>query len=64
MQHKIQEVKESVGVVVGGSTASFAIFNDVANVAEQIGMIAGCMLTLWLLGDKVYRTFIKTPTKE
>lgn len=60
---KQEQLKEAVGVCVGGSTCLYGIIHDIAHWAEQIGIIAGATLSLWLLADKVYRTFKRRNAK-
>lgn len=54
---QVQEIaqKPATGLSVGGGTAAFGWLSDLATTAEQIGMIAGCVLTVCLLADFLYK---------
>jgi len=43
------------GLATGAGTATFAKLSELATVAEQVGMIAGCILTLCLLADFAWK---------
>jgi len=50
---QVQQIaqKPATGVSVGSGTVAFGWLSDLASTAEQIGMIAGCILTVGLLYD-------------
>jgi hypothetical protein len=57
MKQAAQEVIQApiTGLTVGTSTVGFGVISDLATTAEQIGMIAGCILSVCLLGDWIYK---------
>lgn len=46
------------GSIVGGGTATYGLLSDLATISEQIGMIAGALLTLCLLSHFIYKRYV------
>lgn len=56
-QESIQQVilKDAAGLAVGCGTAFYALFNKIVTIAQGIGVIAGTLLTLAILTERLYR---------
>lgn len=56
--------KDGVALTIGGGTVAYSWLNEVATVAEQIGMIAGCLLVVVTLIHKIYNIIRKSAPEE